>query len=180
LSQSLFLSPQFDRLFSVSLYIKEIRTVPRPREGAREELRLPERFGKLKPEQQSGALTALEAVDAALHQAILDEWDARCRANTVRQPASYLFGNVQKALRGDFHAWAADKEPDKPPKAPDKPPETPETPEIPAEKAQPGTEPTAKAQAESRPTAEEKPASAETAQKYLAQFRAMLRQSRPP
>jgi hypothetical protein len=69
-------------------------------------LRLPERFGKLKPEQQSGALTALEAVDVTLHQAILDEWDARCRANTVRNPASYLFGIVQKALRGDFHVWA--------------------------------------------------------------------------
>ncbi|MDR3352468.1 MAG: hypothetical protein LBO00_05590, partial [Zoogloeaceae bacterium] len=72
--QTAVLNPKCDSTSTVrsTLYIKKIRTVPCAREeGAREELRLPERFGKLKPEQQSGALTALEAVDAALHQAVL-------------------------------------------------------------------------------------------------------------
>jgi hypothetical protein len=159
-------NPKSDSTVRSTLYIKEVRTVPRAQEELRE-LRLPERFGKLKPEQQSGALTALEAVDAALHQAILDEWDARCRAAStvscaVRNPAGYLFGIIQKALRGEFHAWAG--------KEPDNPLETPEAPENPA----------AKVQAEPKPVAEAKPASAEAAQKYLAQLKSILRQPRPP
>lgn len=59
----------------------------------------------LKAEQQSGALTALQPVDAELHQAIIDEWDARCRASSVRNPAGYLFGIIQKAMKGEFRAW---------------------------------------------------------------------------
>jgi hypothetical protein len=123
---------------------------------------LPERFGKLKPEQQSGALTALEAVDTALHQAILDEWDARCRDNAVRHPAGYLFGIIPKALRGEFHAWTG--------KEADNPPETPEAPKNPA----------AKAQTEPKPVAQAKPASPEAVRKYLGQIKTILRQPRPP
>lgn len=72
-------------------------------------LRLPERFMSLKAEQQSGALAALQPVDPDLHQAVLDEWDARCRASTVRNPAGYLFGIIQKAMRGEFRAWAGQR-----------------------------------------------------------------------
>jgi hypothetical protein len=69
-------------------------------------LRLPERFLGLKDEQQAGALVALQQVDEAQRQAVLDEWAARCGGSTVRNPAGYLFGIIQKALRGEFKAWA--------------------------------------------------------------------------
>ena len=69
-------------------------------------LRLPERFLRLKDEQQAGALVALEQVDETQRQAVLDEWAARCGGSTVRNPAGYLFGIIQKALRGEFKAWA--------------------------------------------------------------------------
>lgn len=69
-------------------------------------LRLPERFLRLKDEQQAGALVALQQVDEAQRQAVLDEWAARCGGNTVRNPAGYLFGIIQKAIRGEFRAWA--------------------------------------------------------------------------
>ena len=69
-------------------------------------LRLPERFLRLKDEQQAGALMALQQVDEAQRQAVLDEWAARCGGSTVRNPAGYLFGIVQKALRGEFKTWA--------------------------------------------------------------------------
>jgi hypothetical protein len=62
----------------------------------------------LKDEQQSGALVALQQVDESLRQAVLDEWDARCRNSAVRNPAGYLFGIIQKAIRGEFKAWAGE------------------------------------------------------------------------
>lgn len=86
---------------------KSLTTVP----GARGGLRLPNRFGALKPEQQSGALAALHAIDVTLRQAVLDEWNARCAASAIRNPAGYLFGLIQKALRGEFNTWAAAKVP---------------------------------------------------------------------
>jgi len=42
---------------------------------------------------------------------VLDEWDIRCRGSTVRKPAGYLFGIIQRAIRGEFNAWAAKVEP---------------------------------------------------------------------
>jgi len=80
-------------------------TVPRAREL--QGLRLPERFLALRDEQQAGALVALQQVGAEQRQAVLDEWDVRCRDSHVRKPAGYLFGVIQKALRGEFRAWAA-------------------------------------------------------------------------
>jgi hypothetical protein len=80
----------------------KLRTVPRT--GAR--VSLPERFTRLRPEQQAGALAALQPLETALQQAVLDEWEARAREPTVRNPAGYLFGLIQRALRGEFRAWA--------------------------------------------------------------------------
>ncbi|WNV02817.1 STY4528 family pathogenicity island replication protein [Enterobacter sp. DTU_2021_1002640_1_SI_PRY_ASU_LCPMC_013] len=97
--------PKTDSTVRKEKEIKEISTVPR----GLGMLHLPERFRLLKAEQQSGALAALQPVDPDLHQAVLDEWDARCRASTVRNPAGYLFGIIQKAMRGEFRAWAGQR-----------------------------------------------------------------------
>ncbi|MCK9987934.1 MAG: hypothetical protein AzoDbin1_04406 [Azoarcus sp.] len=86
--------------------INEVRTVPRSK--AQQNLRLPERFLRLQEEQQAGAMIALQQVDEAQRQAVLDEWAARCRGTTVRNPAGYLFGIIQKAIRGEFKAWAGE------------------------------------------------------------------------
>jgi hypothetical protein len=82
----------------------KVRTVPRAREL---DLKLPERFLALKEEQQAGVLVALQQVSGDQRQAMLDEWAARCCDSKVRNPAGYLYGIVQKALRGDFKAWVA-------------------------------------------------------------------------
>ena len=95
--------PKEDRTVRIDR-MSEVRTVPRVR--AMQNLRLPERFLRLKDEQQAGALVALEQVDETQRQAVLDEWAARCGGSTVRNPAGYLFGIIQKALRGEFKAWA--------------------------------------------------------------------------
>ena len=86
--------------------IDEVRTVPRAK--ALQNLRLPERFLRLKEEQQAGALVALQQVDESLRQTVLDEWAARCGSSGVRNAAGYLFGIIQKAMRGEFKAWAAE------------------------------------------------------------------------
>lgn len=97
--------PKQDRTEVLSTRIKRsVRTKPYAR--AHQDLRLPERFLALKDEQQAGALVALQQVEAELRQAVLDEWAARCRGNDVRKPAGYLFGIIQKAIRGEFKVWA--------------------------------------------------------------------------
>lgn len=104
---------------------KEVRTV------LRASLDLPDRFLRLKAEQQTGALAALQSVEQGLHQAVLDEWDVRCNERQVRNPAGYLFGIIQKALRGEFQPWVGKKPEKKPPdEAPDAQPYTPVSPEV--------------------------------------------------
>ncbi|MCO1686889.1 hypothetical protein FA454_16035 [Pseudomonas aeruginosa] len=102
------------------------RTVPRAREL--QGLRMPERFLALQEEQQAGALVALQQVEAEQRQAVLDEWDVRCRDSHIRKPAGYLFGVIQKALRGEFRAWAAQGQNDDaaPPPTPTPRPANPE------------------------------------------------------
>ena len=126
----------------------EVRTVPRVREL--QNLRLPERFLRLKGEQQAGALVALQQVDETQRQAVLDEWAARCGGSTVRNPAGYLFGIIQKALRGEFKAWAG------------------------TEAAAPPA-PQAAGPARSSSPSASRPADPEVARAYLARLRSALR-----
>ena len=110
--------------------IDEVRTVPRAK--ALQNLQVPDYFLRLKEEQQAGALVALQQVDESLRQGVLDEWAARCGSSGVRNPAGYLFGIIQKAMRGEFKAWAAESpsarcppptaSPPPPPAAPAPPP----------------------------------------------------------
>ncbi|WP_423357508.1 STY4528 family pathogenicity island replication protein [Pseudomonas citronellolis] len=102
-------NPEWDRTEVLSTRIKNpVRTVPRAREL--QDLQLPARFLTLKDEQQAGALAALQQVEADQRQAVLDEWDVRCRDSQVRKPAGYLFGVIQKAIRGEFKTWAAQEQ----------------------------------------------------------------------
>ena len=121
-------NPKEDRTVRMDR-INQVRTVPRAK--SLQHLRLPERLLRLKDEQQSGALVALQQVDESLRQAVLDEWDARCRNSAVRNPAGYLFGIIQKAIRGEFKAWAGEgASPSTPP-----PPPAPPRPAAPAPSA---------------------------------------------
>ncbi len=118
-------------------------------------VRLPAEFLSLKDEQQSGALVALRQVAQEQRQAVMDEWVARCRDSAVRNPAGYLFGLIQRALRGEFRAWAGAGNakapaPDAPPPAPPRPPPPPSAPAP-------------------------KPASPEVARAHLERLRAILR-----
>lgn len=100
-------NPKQDRTNVLSTCISNLSstsTVPRAREL--QNLQLPEKFHTLRREQQSGALVALHQVDAELRQAVLDEWEARCSDSNIRNPAGYLFGIIQKAIRGEFKVWA--------------------------------------------------------------------------
>ena len=116
-------NPKEDRTVRMDR-INQVRTVPRAK--SLQHLRLPERLLRLKDEQQSGAMVALQQVDESLRQAVLDEWDARCRNSAVRNPAGYLFGIIQRAIRGEFNAWAKQAGSAPPPAATrDAPPEPP-------------------------------------------------------
>ncbi|SDS16695.1 hypothetical protein SAMN05216198_1336 [Halopseudomonas litoralis] len=99
--------PKQDRTVVLNIKTKEVRTVPRACELPG--LCLPDHFSRLKNEQQAGALVALKQVEQEQRQAVLDEWAARCHTSTVRNPAGYLFGIIQKAVRGEFKAWATQK-----------------------------------------------------------------------
>ncbi|MFT0546116.1 STY4528 family pathogenicity island replication protein [Allopusillimonas ginsengisoli] len=108
-------NPKQDRTVR-KVSIKEVRTAESVR-GA-QNLRLPQRFGQLKQEQQAGTLVALRQVDESLRQAVLDEWAARCHNQVVRNPAGYLFGIIQRAISGDFKPWAGKSKGPAPTKAP--------------------------------------------------------------
>ncbi len=118
-------NPKEDRTVRMDR-INQVGTVPRAK--ALQHVRLPERLLRLKDEQQSGALVALQQVDELLRQAVLDEWDARCRNSAVRNPAGYLFGIIQKAIRGEFKAWAGEGGSPGSPPLPSSPPPRPAAP----------------------------------------------------
>lgn len=61
---------------------------------------------RLAPEQRSAAFAALQQLSEVLRQAVLQEWAERCGKATVRHPARYLFGLIQRALRGEFNSRA--------------------------------------------------------------------------
>ena len=96
-------NPKQDRTVRSSR-INEVRTTAR--EPVLGDLQWPKRFAELKAEQQAGARMALQQVDGGLRQAVLDDWAARCSSHGVRNPAAYLFGIIQRAIRGEFNAWA--------------------------------------------------------------------------
>ena len=97
-------------------------------------------------------MIALQQVEETQRQAVLDEWAARCRSSTVRNPAGYLFGIIQKAIRGEFKAWAGE-----------------------GGSAQP--QPRSPAPASPSPPAASNGPDREAARAYLAQLRATLRDS---
>jgi len=142
-SDSALRNPKRDR--TVRNSIDEVRTVPRA--GVLQDLRLPDCFLRLKDEQQAGALMALRQMGAVQRQAVLDEWAARCRSGTVRNPAGYLFGIIQKAIRGEFRAWAGEG----------------------------GAVPTGVSSPVPAPAAESPPVDSATARAYLARIRSKLR-----
>ena len=100
-------NPKQDRTVRSSR-IDEVRTTARERsdESVLGDLQWPKRFTEMKAEQQAGARMALQRVDTSLRQAVLDEWAERCRGSNIRNPAGYLFGIIQRAIRGEFNAWA--------------------------------------------------------------------------
>ncbi|MCL1861724.1 MAG: STY4528 family pathogenicity island replication protein [Proteobacteria bacterium] len=100
-------------VFSISTVRTEEGDDSDPRAGAREALRLPELFGRLKGSQQQAVLAMLAPLEGSTQQSVLDEWAARCRANShkIRNPAGYLCGIINKAIKGEFTAWAASEEP---------------------------------------------------------------------
>ena len=144
-------NPKEDRTVRMDR-INQVRTVPRAK--SLQHLRLPERLLRLKDEQQSGAMVALQQVDESLRQAVLDEWDARCRNSAVRNPAGYLFGIIQKAIRGEFKAWAGEGG------SPSTPPAPPPRPAAPAPSAPPPPAPNGPGR--------------EAARAYLAKLRSTL------
>lgn len=111
-------NPKQDRTVRSSC-INEIRTTAQAR--ALGDLQWPKRFAQLKAEQQAGAKVALQQVDASLRQDVLDEWATRCANHGIRNPAGYLFGIIQRAIHGEFNAWAKKD----PPPAPTPPNERP-------------------------------------------------------
>ncbi len=71
------------------------------------DLRLPQRFTALMPDQRQDALAQLRQVPPTQRQAVLDEWAARCQREEVRRPSAYLFGLIRRALSGVFRPCVA-------------------------------------------------------------------------
>jgi hypothetical protein len=64
----------------------------------------------LSPSERQAVTVALNKLKPADRQAVLNEAGARCAAGSVRKPAAYLMGLIQRALKGDFRPWAGQAE----------------------------------------------------------------------
>lgn len=79
----------------------------------------------LSPSERQAVTMTLNKLKPADRQAVLNEAGARCAAGSVRKPAAYLMGLIQRALKGDFRPWAGQAEAlpvAEPPPAPPRPP----------------------------------------------------------
>ncbi|MBW4793217.1 STY4528 family pathogenicity island replication protein [Pseudomonas tolaasii] len=65
----------------------------------------------LSPSERKAVAVALNKLQPADRQAVLNEAGARCAAGGIRKPAAYLMGLIQRALKGDFRPWAGQAEP---------------------------------------------------------------------
>lgn len=79
----------------------------------------------LSPSERQAVAVALNKLNPADQQAVLNEAGARCTAGGIRKPAAYLMGLIQRALKGDFRPWAGQAKPppvaEPPPSAPSRP-----------------------------------------------------------
>ncbi|WLH43354.1 STY4528 family pathogenicity island replication protein [Pseudomonas sp. FP2254] len=64
----------------------------------------------LSPSERQAVTMTLNKLKPADRQAVLNEAGARCAAGSVRKPAAYLMGLIQRALKGDFRPWAGQAE----------------------------------------------------------------------
>ncbi|TCV62215.1 STY4528 family pathogenicity island replication protein [Pseudomonas fluorescens] len=64
----------------------------------------------LSPSEHQAIAMALYKLKPADRQAVLNEAGARCTAGGIRKPAAYLMGLIHRALKGDFHPWAGQRE----------------------------------------------------------------------
>ena len=79
----------------------------------------------LSPSERQAIAVALNKLKPADRQAVLNEAGARCAAGSVRKPAAYLMGLIQRALKGDFRPWAGQAEPSPIAEPPAPPPSRP-------------------------------------------------------
>lgn len=79
----------------------------------------------LSPSERQAVAVALNKLNPADRQAVLNEAGARCTAGGIRKPVAYLMGLIQRALKGNFRPWAGQTEPspvaEPPPTAPSRP-----------------------------------------------------------
>jgi len=81
----------------------------------------------LNPSERQAVTVTLNKLKPADRQAVLNEAAARCAAGSVRKPAAYLMGLIQRGLKGDFRPWAGQAESlpiaEPPPRSPSRPSE---------------------------------------------------------
>ncbi|WP_392560382.1 STY4528 family pathogenicity island replication protein [Orbus mooreae] len=64
---------------------------------------MPTRFFNLNETQQAGILKIMQQLSAQEQQQVLSEWDDRCHTQKINNPAAYLYGIAQKAIRGELN-----------------------------------------------------------------------------
>lgn len=67
-----------------------------------EQVSYPPLFRLLAKDQQQDALVQLSVLRISTQQLLLNEWQARCLSQHIRNPAGYLFGMIMKAKLGTF------------------------------------------------------------------------------
>lgn len=68
---------------------------------------IPERFFSLSEAQQAGISKILQQLTSDEQHQVLNAWDVRCNTQKINNPAAYLYGITQKAVRGELNELLA-------------------------------------------------------------------------
>jgi len=92
----------------VSFYFyEELKMNKKCTYGLSDALSYPQRFASLADDQKRDVIAKLVYLEPDMQQAVLNEWNARCKNNRITKPVGYLFGMLKKALNGEFRPTVA-------------------------------------------------------------------------
>lgn len=74
-------------------------------------LLVPQVFYHLSQNRQKQVLSSMRHLNLDMQQKVLDEWAKRAQWSSVRKPAAYLFGMIQRAYRGELNAFCEEESP---------------------------------------------------------------------
>ncbi|RUS65993.1 hypothetical protein CUZ56_02349 [Saezia sanguinis] len=79
--------------------------------GVSNQLIFPQRFHQLRTDQKDDAISYLAYLETVIQQAVLENWDTRCRSGGIISEAGYLFRLIELARKKKFRFTLPNQKP---------------------------------------------------------------------